>query len=161
MIMKTNRGKKRTLNQAPPLALAFVLSLAAAITACKSEEFYFQEPGKSIAGTWRVVKVVRNGADITSRAEGRFEITFHENGADYGLGENSLPFVVGQNGTWSFDDPAYPFAISFRPGGSTEDITVPFLFPVSEGKRQIQFSFSPGCSENIYEYLLEENNTSE
>ncbi|HYH57086.1 MAG TPA: DUF5004 domain-containing protein [Anseongella sp.] len=151
--MKTNSGKLRTYLS--------VFLVAALLAACKTEEFYFQEPGKDIAGTWEVVKVMRNGADITSRVAGGFEITFQENGSDYDLGGNALPFIVSKKGTWSFDDPAYPFAISFRAEGSAGEVTVPFLFPVSGGKRQIQFSFSPGCGGNTYEYLLEENSTNE
>jgi len=133
--------------------------LIAFFSACKTEEFYFQEPGKNIAGKWKIVKVTRNGADITQQAGGQFEITFHENGSGYALSSSSLPFVVSKNGTWSFDDPAYPFAISFRPEGGSGEIAVPFLFPVSNGKRQLQFDFSPGCAENTYQYILEKDAT--
>lgn len=131
--------------------------LVALFTACKTEEFYFQEPEKSIAGKWKVVKVTRNGADITAQAGGEFALTFQENG--YSLTSNSLPFIVSKNGTWAFDDPAYPFAISFHAEGGSDAVEVPFLFPVTNGKRQIQFIFSPGCDENTYEYVLEEGST--
>lgn len=138
--------------------------LAAQFTACKTEEFYFSEPVKDIGGTWKVIKVTRNDADITERAGNGFQITFQADSAGgsaltYEMGDNSLPFLVSKNGVWAFDDPAYPFTISFRPEGSEAVTTIPFMFPVTEGVRQISLSFSPGCNDNVYEYLLEEDNT--
>src|SRR3546814_232915 len=147
MNMKMNPRKIATL-LLPALVMAMLLA------GCKAEEFYFQEPAKDISGNWRIIKATRNGVDITSRVGDAFGITFGENGTTYQLDDQSIPFIVAGNGTWAFDDPAYPFAISFKPANGSEEITVPFLYQVSEGRRQIQFSFSPCCSTNVYEYLL-------
>src|SRR5690606_27251501 len=122
MIMKMNPRKIRMLIP--------VIALAALLTGCKTEEFYFQEPSKDISGNWRLIKMTRNGVDITARVGEAFGIAFGNNGATYQLGEHLIPFVVSGNGTWAFDDPAYPFAISFTPADGSKAITIPFLYPV-------------------------------
>lgn len=137
-----------------------IFSLAAAtmlvfFTACapSTDTGDYNEPIKDIAGSWQVIKIERNGEDITSMVNfSQFRINFMEDGT-YGF-ENYLPFVVSRPGTWSLDDPQYAFKIKFQPE-SQEAKSVEFSYPIEDGKRQIQISGSPGCSSNTYIYTLQ------
>lgn len=139
-----------------------LVALVGVLAGCRAEDYYVAaESQKAIEGSWKIVKFSRNGTDMTERVNGEdFVLTFHdENGSDpfsYSI-ESRLPFVVSKNGSWAFDDPTYPFAISFSPEDGSGAREVPFLFPVMEGERRINLSFSPGCSENNYEYILEKS----
>jgi hypothetical protein len=95
---------------------------------------------------------LRNGTDLTARFDfSAFRLKFTD--STYTI-ENAVPFIVSKNGKWSFDDPLYPFKISFTPQNDTEKQT-DILFPVVKGVRNIIISFSPGCKLNTYQYTLE------
>ncbi len=113
----------------------------------------FDEPVKDISGSWQIVSVSRNGQDITEVFDFQdFRINFSADGTfTY---ENYVPFVTAQGGTWSLDDPQYPFTITFS-SETSDPQEVPFSYPIVAGKRQIQLSFSTGCSSNIYAYTIE------
>jgi hypothetical protein len=127
------------------------------INSCHRSEILVPEPVKDIAGEWRIVKAVRNGVDITTLTDfTKFRIHF-TTGLQYTI-ENPLPFVVSKNGSYALDDPKYPFRISFNQTGISNPVSTTFTYPVVNGKRNINFTFSPGCTANIYDYTLERLN---
>ncbi|MGF6850135.1 hypothetical protein QFZ51_005370 [Chitinophaga sp. W3I9] len=124
------------------------------INSCHRSEILVPEPVKDIAGEWRIVKAVRNGVDITTLTDfTKFRIRFTAD-LQYTI-ENPLPFVVSKNGSYALDDPKYPFRISFSQTGVSSPVNTTFTYPVVNGKRNINFSFSPGCTANTYDYTLE------
>lgn len=111
------------------------------------------EPDKDISGSWSVIKVMRNGQDITSMVNfSQFRVNFLEDGT-YNF-ENYLPFVVREPGTYSLDDRQYAFKINFQTN-SQQTQSVDFTFPIIDGNRQIIISGSPGCESNSYTYTLQ------
>ena len=137
------------------IILLQMLLLAAVLFACKPERLAVPaEPVKDIQGSWQVIRATRNGTDLTSRFDfSKFRIHFTDSA--YTL-ENPLPFIVSKNGRWAFDNPNYPFTLSFTlPDSTTQS---PFQYPVVSGKRNIILTFSPGCSSNSYQYTLQKVN---
>ena len=123
---------------------------------CKTEKVLpRQEALKDISGNWQVIKATRNGTDLTALVDlSQFRITF-ANGS-YKL-ENKLPFIVTQDGAYSLDDPQYPFKITFTASGGPA-ISTGFTYPIVNGKRQLSLTFSPGCANNSYVYVLQQVN---
>lgn len=121
--------------------------------ACRTERLDAPfEPVKDVNGSWKVVGVTRNGTDLTSRFDfTKFRISFIDSA--YTLSEQ-VPFLVNTNGTWRFDDPAYPFKISLTAKDSAAR-TSSLLFPIVGGKRNMVLTISPGCSTNTYQYTLQ------
>ncbi|MDR6571294.1 DUF5004 domain-containing protein [Chitinophaga ginsengisegetis] len=127
------------------------------INSCHRSEILVPEPVKDIAGEWRIVKAVRNGVDITTLTDfTKFRIRFTTD-LQYTI-ENPLPFIVSKNGSYALDDPKYPFRISFSQTGISSPVSTTFTYPVVNGKRNINFTFSPGCAANTYDYTLERLN---
>ncbi|MEI3798311.1 MULTISPECIES: DUF5004 domain-containing protein [unclassified Chitinophaga] len=127
------------------------------INSCHRSEILVPEPVKDIAGEWRIVKAVRNGVDITTLTDfTKFRIRFTTD-LQYTI-ENPLPFIVSKNGSYALDDPKYPFRISFSQTGISNPVSTTFTYPVVNGKRNINFTFSPGCAANTYDYTLERLN---
>ena len=152
--------KNKHLSKYGLLCLLFLFGLGA----CEQNTFGFGESAKvskftevpkDISGTWRIMQVTRNGTNITQSMDfSRFRIRF---GGDntYTI-DNYLPFLVKANGSWKLDDPQYPFNLEFKEETSGESLVSAFNYPVVNGKRQIALSFSPGCSNNIYTYVFEQ-----
>ena len=137
-------------------AAVIFLLLAVIIHSCKKEEVNIpSEPLKEIDGSWKIIKATRNGADMTNRFDfSRFRISFSD--SNYTIA-NPVPFIVAGNGSWRFDDPNYPFVMSFRATGDTLKSSE-IQYPVTKGVRNIVISFSPGCKANTYQYTLEKEN---
>jgi hypothetical protein len=113
-----------------------------------------EESEKNIAGLWKIVKATRNDADITALMDfSNFSIKFNADNT-YAV-ENYLPFAVKENGTWSLDDPQYPFYLTLNENNAPEALALNFNYPVVNGKRIISLSFSPGCHSNVYTYIFE------
>lgn len=131
--------------------------LAIIIHSCKKEEVNIPavEPLKEVNGSWKIIKALRNGTDMTNRFDfSRFRISFAD--SSYTI-SNPVPFIVAANGTWKFDDTRYPFIMNFRAAGDTLKSTE-IQYPVTKGVRNIIISFSPGCKANTYQYTLEKEN---
>ncbi|RVU02607.1 DUF5004 domain-containing protein [Mucilaginibacter limnophilus] len=125
-------------------------------TSCKVEKLEpVNEAVKDVSGTWSILKVTRNGADITNTYDfSKFKLVFEGN--NYTL-ENKLPFLVSDNGTFNLDDNQYAFSISFNPAGGSAK-TIPFNFPNVNGNRQLSVPFTiVGCSNTNYVYTLQRN----
>lgn len=134
-----------------PLCLLILLFF---INACKRQEIAVPEQVKDLSGEWRITKAVRNGVDITTLADfTKFRLKFTQE-SQYSI-EHPLPFVVSKNGSYSLDDPKYPLRITFSQTGTDDPVSTGFTYPVVNGKRNIVFSFSPGCTANTYQYTLE------
>jgi hypothetical protein len=135
------------------LLIAVVIILMAS---CKTEKpLSVAEPVKDITGSWQVVRATRNGTDLTGIIDfTKFRVNFKA-GA-YNL-ENKLPFLVDADGQYSLDDPKYPFKITFTATGGTA-VATPFTYPIVNGKRQLTITFSPGCPNNSYVYVLQKTN---
>jgi len=141
--------------------LLIILSLVV-WASCKVDKISeVPEPAKDISGNWQVIKATRNGTDLFTLLDSnyysfsKFRITF--NGGAYTL-VNPLPFIVAQNGTYSLDNPQYPFIITFKQTGSTTPVSTSFTYPTVNGARQLTLVFSPGCSNNTYSYTLQKVN---
>ena len=114
----------------------------------------YTESPKEITGTWKIIKASRNGSDITTLMDfSQFRIHFNSDNS-YTI-DNYLPFLVKSEGSWSLDDPQYPFNLVFKEEGSNEEVISGLSYPIVNGKRQINLSFSPGCYSNIYTYVFE------
>jgi hypothetical protein len=134
-----------------------IMMLVSCLSCESNDDGPLAESVKNIDGSWRVVSVARNDLDITDAFDfTRFRVDFSEDGT-YSF-ENYLPFIVKREGTWGLDDPKYPFKINFKESNNTEMVSADLTYPVVEGKRQIQLTFSPGCVLNRYKYVLERVN---
>ena len=124
--------------------------------ACKPEMLIApSEPVKDLSGSWQIIKATRNGTDLTLRFDfSRFRIRFTD--SSYTI-DNPVPFIVSRNGKWAFDDPTYPFTLSFQATDSSAKSS-PLLFPVTGGQRNLIITFSAGCSANTYQYTLQKAN---
>jgi hypothetical protein len=133
--------------------LIFLTMCAAGLMACKPEHLILPgEPVKQLSGNWQIIKATRNGTDLTTRFDfSHFRIQFTD--SSYSI-DSLVPFIVSKNGKWAFDDPTYPFSISFQPVDSTAKRS-PLLYPVTNGQRNLIITFSPGCSQNSYQYTLQ------
>jgi hypothetical protein len=119
-----------------------------------SDEYVFDESLKDIAGSWSIAGATRNGLDITKAMDfGAFRITF--NGDQTYTIDNYLPFLVRNGGTWSVNDIQYPTQLIFKEETSAESNVSLFEYQIVNGERQITLSFSPGCRNNVYSYVLE------
>ncbi|UOE52303.1 DUF5004 domain-containing protein [Mucilaginibacter sp. SMC90] len=133
--------------------LAFIMLT---VSSCKTEKIVpGSEAPKDITGNWRVIKATRNGTDLTSIIDfTQFRINFSDKG--YTL-VNKLPFLVSKDGAFTLDDPQYPYKITFTATGD-KPVSTAFTYPIVNGKRQLSITFSPGCANNSYVYVLEKAN---
>lgn len=133
-----------------------VLFAVMAFASCKVERLSpVAESTKDISGDWTVISATRNGTDLMSIVDfSQFKVSFKD--GKYTL-INKLPFLVTQDGTYSFDDPQYPFKISFTAAGSPAVATA-FTYPIVNGVRQLTLTFSPGCPGNTYVYTFKKAN---
>jgi len=116
-----------------------------------------EEPPKDIAGSWKVVQLVRNGEDLTPRMDlADYRLELKEDGT-YSLGER-LPFALEGSGTYRLNDPQYPFTLLMASEEDPTEISVRFQYPVLRGKRRLSLSFSLDCSGNSYQYHFEREN---
>ena len=136
--------------------LLLIMAVVLMASSCKTEKILPQKEAlKDITGNWQVIKATRNGTDLTSIVDfSQFRLKF-TNG-NYTL-ENKLPFLVDQNGSFSLDDPQYPFKITFTATGA-QPVSTAFTYPIVNGKRQLTLTFSPGCANNSYVYVLQQVN---
>ena len=141
---------KLTSNRVSVIIIGVVI-----LFSCTKTKEPIAEPEKKFTGTWQIAKIVRNESDITAWVDAaQFRLTLNTDNT-YTIANNNIPFVANTGGTWSVDDPAYPFHISFHATGSTDAVTADMLAPVDKGKRNIVITFSPGCYSNKYVYTLE------
>ena len=123
---------------------------------CKTSKTNLVEPVKDISGDWKVTKVIQNNVDITAFVTDlqQFTITFNKDNTYKLTGQ--LPFMVSQSGNWAFNDPQYPFALSFTPMGGTV-VSSNISFPIVGEGYQIGLKFTTGCNgvyQNNYQYTL-------
>jgi hypothetical protein len=146
----------RKIYKTTHLQLLLIMAVVLIASSCKTEKVLPQKEAlKDITGNWQVIKATRNGTDLTNIVDfSQFKLNF-ANG-NYTL-QNKLPFLVNQNGSFSLDDPQYPFKITFTATGGQPVSTV-FTYPVVNGKRQLSLTFSPGCANNSYVYVLQQIN---
>ena len=136
--------------------IAYLALFSIALFSCKPERLATpSEPVKSLMGSWQIIKATRNGTDLTSRFDfSPFRINFTD--STYTI-DSLVPFIVSKNGKWAFDDPKYPFNISFTAADSGTKMS-PLLYPVTAGQRNLIITFSPGCNGNSYQYTLQKAN---
>jgi len=136
----------------------FIALVAMAWSSCKVEQVApVAESKKDLTGTWKVVKATRNGTNLLPIYDfSQFSITFTGSTSTYIL-NNPVPFIVPANGKYAFDDPQYPYAITFTATGGAP-VSTAFNYPIINGARQIIMTFSPGCSQNTYVFTLAKSN---
>ena len=115
----------------------------------------YSETIKHVDGNWRLFTVSRNGIDITKYMDfSRFHIVLNKDNT-YEI-KNYLPFIVKGNGTWSVDDPQFPFHLIFREDGADETVETEIGFFTVDGERQLTIKLSPGCHTNTYVYTFKQ-----
>jgi hypothetical protein len=126
---------------------------------CSTKKEVFAEPVKDLNALWRIQNVSRNTVDITQYIDSAgFRLTLLDDNT-YTLQGNNIPFVVNSpSGTWSSDDPQYPYNLTFKPADSTSSFKGSVATPVSKGQRTLSITFSPGCHSNTYVYTFEKAN---
>jgi hypothetical protein len=131
-----------------------LLLLLAPFIGCKPEnKLMTTEPLKNINGTWKIIGATQNGADLIPYFNfSNFRITFTD--STYTL-DSLVPFIVRTNGKWAFNDPQYPFGITFTATDSAAAAST-LQFPVVGGVRNLIITFSPGCPQNSYIYTLQQ-----
>ncbi|MFV0506671.1 MAG: DUF5004 domain-containing protein [Bacteroidales bacterium] len=141
------------------LKYVFALAVAVSFSACKTnfdsfdDEYNGTEAVKSVEGNWKILEASRNDVEITELMDlSKFRLVFN-NDQSYTI-ENPLPFIVSDAGTYSLDDPQYPFVINFREDGASEATSANFVFRNVNGVRQFSLNFSSGCTSNSYRYVL-------
>jgi len=134
-----------------------ILIISLIIGSCNlinNTEIIPDEEVKSVEGTWYIIQALRNEADITSKMDfTKFRLHFNDD-FTYTM-EEYVPFIVNENGTYSLDDPLYPFILTFVGEESQTPLETKLYYPVVDGVRQIHLTFSPGCFQNTYTYVLE------
>lgn len=142
----------------------FLLGMFAVLmwTSCKTDKINgLAEPTKDITGTWKVVKATRNGTDLLSLVDANYydysKFTVKFSAGKYTL-TNPLPFIVSADGTYSLDNPEYPFKITFTQAGASSPVSTNFTYPIVNGARTLTLVFSPGCTNNTYSYTLQKVN---
>ena len=129
-----------------------------AVAACSSfnddsDPYHVSEATKDLSGTWKISTATRNGTDITAVVDfSQFALHLNTDGT-YTL-ENYLPFVARHDGTWSIDDPKYPFKLFFTEAGSQDTTHVEMNYPIQNGARELLIKLSPGCGSNTYTYTM-------
>jgi len=117
----------------------------------------FLEPVKDLSGEWIITSALRNGQDISNLMDvTNFRLHLRLDGT-YTI-ETDLPFLVQTGGQWSTDDPQFPFTLTFRENSANASVSCALVYPIVNGVRQIQLSFSPGCFRNTYTYFFVNEN---
>lgn len=137
----------------PRTILLLLLMLAIGLGSCKMEKISpTKESVKDISGNWKIIRATRNGTDLTSLVDlSQFRLNF-DNGKYTLL--NKVPFLVSHDGSYSLDDPKYPFQITFTAAGGAP-VATSFNFPIVNGVRQLTITFNPGCANNSYVYVFQ------
>lgn len=141
-------------------AIGACLALAVSVSSCDTfkDEITpksFSETAKHLDGNWQLSTVFRNGVDITKQMDfSRFHIILNKDNT-YEM-KNYLPFIVKDNGTWSVDDPLFPFHLSFKEEDSIEEMKTEIGFLTVDGERRLTIKLSPGCHTNKYVYTFKQ-----
>ena len=136
------------------------LALTAMVSSCDTfkDEMTpesYSETIKHVDGNWQLSAVVRNGIDITKYMDfTRFHIVLNKD-STYEI-RNYLPFIVENNGTWSVDDPQFPFHLVFEEEGMNKEVKTEIGFSTVDGKRRLTIKLSPGCHTNTYVYTFKQ-----
>lgn len=124
-----------------------------------SDPYGVGEATKDISGVWKLLSVSRNDIDITNEMDfTQFTLNINPDGT-YHI-DNYLPFVVEKDGSWSVDNARYPFHLSFMENGATDSTTIDINYPITDGRRSMIVSLSPGCGNNTYTYTLQRESNS-
>lgn len=139
-------------------AFCSILCLMWSCSLVEDEKPVYTESTKNLDGTWKIVKAYRNDVDITGLMDfTKFRLSFQQDNT-YKI-ENYLPFIVSKDGVWGLNDPQYPFRLSFKAEGAEAPLETTLSYPIVNGERQIGLTFSPGCRNNRYTYILEKTST--
>ena len=123
---------------------------------CVKKNDTLMEPVKDLDALWRIETVTRNETDITKFIDSSGFRLMLSPDKTYKLEGNKIPFIVdASTGTWSVDDPQYPYKITFKPNDSTSTFMGSIATPVTKGNRTLNITFSPGCEANSYTYIFE------
>ena len=123
---------------------------------CVKKNETLMEPVKDLNALWRIETVTRNETDITKFIDSSGFRLMLSPDKTYKLEGNNIPFIVdASTGTWSVDDPQYPYKITFMPNDSTSTFTGDVATPVTKGNRTLNITFSPGCEANSDTYIFE------
>ena len=131
-----------------------IVSLILFAWSCETTSNEYEEVPLDVSGNWEIVKVSRNGVEITSLMDfTQFKLNLNNDGS-YSI-DNYLPFVVKErSGRWEVDDPNYPFRLFFYDNNGANKITSSFYYPPVGGVRQLSLTFPTGCYSNTYTYVF-------
>ncbi len=152
---------KASRNTLTSLYMVFaVLASIVIISSCDNEvdipDGALEEQVVNISGLWSVGAVSLNGTDITDRFDFqnmtlKLEMSNGEP-TTYEIDNNGTPFVITEDGTWSYDDKIYPQQVEFSGGGKSESVR--FAIPPISGDERFTIEFSLGCEDNKYTYQM-------
>lgn len=153
-----NKNMKKILTMAIFACMTALMMTSCSAFSDDSDPYGGTEAAKNLSGVWKLKTVTRNSVDITSLMDfSKFKLNLNSDGT-YTI-DNYLPFIVLDNGTWSIDDPSYPFLLSFKEQSANAALDVELSYPVVNGSRALSITFSPGCFTNKYTYTLERVST--
>jgi hypothetical protein len=130
--------------------LAVLLVLLAG--ACKPEQRAGDEARAAYAGSWTIVKAVRNLDDITSGCDfGRSLITLNADGT-YTVDKTAM-FIVTKNGDWAVRKQSAGDIIVLKPSAGGPAPAYEMQSDTTGNAGNIIANFTTGSS-NTYEYIL-------
>lgn len=147
------------MNVKTQLFIGFLLMIVVGMASCDTfkDELSpdnYSESSKELDGEWVLTTVTRNGVDITKEMDfSKFHLLLNKDNT-YRI-ENYMPFIVRKNGTWSVDDPVYPYHLTFKEEGAASEQKTEINYLISKGRRCLTITLSPGCPSNIYVYSFE------
>lgn len=128
----------------------FAVLLVLLTSACKQAQR--DETRASYAGTWAIVKAVRNLDDITAGCDfGRSLITLNKDGT-YTVEKTAL-FIVRRDGDWTVRKQAGGDIIVLKPAESSPAAAYEMQSDTTGDGSNIIAKFTTGSS-NTYQYLL-------
>ena len=141
--------------------LFFLLAVAFIIGSCsefndQTDYSDLSESVKDLSGEWKITSVLRNRQDISNLLDiSNFHLSLKSDGS-YTV-ETDLPFIVRTGGQWNTDDPQFPFTLTLRESSANQGVQTSLVYPIVNGVRQLQLTFSSGCFRNEYTFFLVNN----
>lgn len=141
------------------LSHLFILFFIAFFVACEDKEVTipdgaFDEKIIDLQGTWGISQVIMNNEDITADFDfSQFKMTLNMDGSGpttFQIDGALTPFVVTNDGNWSYNDPVYPNSISFTTSDGVK--TANFNVPPISTNNNFSLAFILGCGDNSYVY---------
>ena len=151
-------AQKRVLNvyRNGQVIYSIPMSNVSKITVEDSDDYPYL---KELCGVWTLGSIGQNDQNdpLATMDVSSFRLTLN---ADHTYTvDNSLPFIVEENGTWEVDNRLLPTKIIFRETGSHESaaVEIPYPYSVQDGQPRVTIAVSEGCELNRLSYVFTHN----